>query len=136
MGFSFTCVLILKFSSVPATEVPISVPQASLSVAINVFGASRLPVKEDLPQTHLFPFLAAMPSEEDHVVSWCFAQTLGECPSGRHSAQGHHFGRHPTEFHFHFFIEKSKSRKLEPIHIDFSGASENYILCRTEQVPR
>lgn len=40
-----------------------------------------------------------------------------------------------AEFHFHFFIEKSRSGELEPFHIDFSGTSENYILYRTKKVP-
>lgn len=63
------------------------------------------------------------------------SQTLGKSLSRLQSAQGHHFGCNPAEFHFHFFIGKSKSGELEPFHIDFSGASENYILCRTKKVP-
>lgn len=60
---------------------------------------------------------------------------LVSSPSRLQLAQGHHFGCNPTEFHFHFCIEKSKSGELEPFHIDFSGASENYILYRTKKVP-
>lgn len=64
-----------------------------------------------------------------------FSQTLPESLSRLQSAQRHHFGYNPAEFHFHFFIEKSKSGELEPFHIDSSGASENYILCRTKKAP-
>lgn len=64
-----------------------------------------------------------------------FSQTLPESLSRLQSAQRHHFGYNPAEFHFHFFIEKSKSGELEPFHIDSSGASENYILCRTKKGP-
>lgn len=62
------------------------------------------------------------------------SKTLAEFPSRVTVAQGHHFGCSPVEFHFHIFIEKSKSGELEPFHIDFPGASENCILYRTKEV--
>lgn len=93
-------------SALPVTEVPISAPQASLHVAINLSGVRRLPAKEDnLPGTHLSLLLADMSSEEDPVVSWCFSQTLGECPSGRPSAQGTILAAIPQSFIFTFLLK-------------------------------
>lgn len=63
-----------------------------------------------------------------------FSETLGESPSRQQLAQGHYFGCNPAVFHFHFFIEKSKSGELESFHIDFSRASENCILYKTKKV--
>lgn len=63
------------------------------------------------------------------------SETLAEFPSRLTVVQGHHFGYNPVAFHFHIFIEKSKSGELESFHIDFPGASENCILYRTEEEP-
>lgn len=120
---------------------PIGEPQASPGFARNLFGGRCRPGK-DAPhasQTHWVPFLAGMSPGEDNVKSWCFPLELwggGGRLSRLQPAQGRRLGCSPAEFHFHFFIEKSKSGELEPFHIDSSGASENYILCRTKKAPR
>lgn len=139
-GLELISVLIPEFSSVPVTAVPTRAPQASLSIAINLFGEKCHPAKAalHLPQPRWVPFLAGMSSEEDNVKSRCFSLRLlgGGASPDCSRLRGTILAATPAEFHFHFFIEKSKSGELEPFHIDSSGASENYILCRTKKVPR